>query len=60
MSAVKQQVLDVLVALPDDCTIDDVVSELELLSTFEQAEAAENAGRVFAPEEAIQRVKNSH
>jgi len=57
MSPTKQQVMDVLADLPDDCTLDEVVLELQLLSKFDEAEAAVEAGLVYSHEDAIQRVR---
>lgn len=56
MSPVKQQVMELLEALPDDCTMNDVVLELTMSSRFDEAEAAVEAGLVYSQKEAIQKV----
>ena len=57
MLTVKQQVLDVVSALPDDCTMEDIRYNLYLRRKVEEGILAGDQGEVFTTEQAIDEVR---
>ena len=58
MSTVKQQLQEVISALPDDCTMDDFRYRLHLRMKIEEGIQAIDEGRVYPHEEAVEIVKS--
>ena len=58
MSTVKQQLQEVVAALPEDCTMDDFRWSLYLRQKMEESERAIQEGRVHTHEEAREIVKS--
>jgi hypothetical protein len=58
MSSVKQQLADVVAALPDDCTLDDFRYHLYLRQKMEASLRDIDEGRVHRPEEAAEIIKS--
>ena len=56
MSAVKQQALELIESLPDDCTFDDIHYHLYVRQKVERGLAAIDEGRVVSQDEARRRV----
>ncbi len=57
MSAIKQQVQEVLDQLPDDCTIEDVQYELYVIQKVQRGLEAAERGDVVSHEEAKKRLE---
>jgi hypothetical protein len=57
MLTIKQQVLDVVNSLPDNCTMDDIRYNLYLRRKVEEGIRAADAGEVFTTEQAIDEVR---
>ena len=57
MAAAKQLVLDVLEALPDDCSIEDVQYELYLRQRVAEGEQAAAAGEVLPHEDVMREAR---
>lgn len=56
MLTTKQQVLDVVNSLPDDCTMEDIRYNLYLRRKVEDGIRAADVGEVYTPEQAIEEV----
>lgn len=56
MPAVKQQAIELIQALPEDCTFDDIHYHLYVRQKVERGIADIDAGRVVSQEEAERRV----
>ncbi len=57
MSPIKQQVIDLLKALPDDCTLEDIQYHLYVREKVAKGMQAIHRGRVVPQEQAEKRVK---
>ena len=57
MSIVKEQVIDLIKSLPDDCTIEDIQYHLYVREKVERGIRAIEEGRVVSQEEAEKKVK---
>lgn len=57
MSPIKQQVIDLVKALPDDCTLEDVQYHLSVREKVAKGMQAIRQGRVVPQEQAEKRVK---
>lgn len=57
MSVVKEQVIDLIKSLPDDCTIEDIQYHLYVREKVERGIRAIDEGRVVSQEEAEKKVK---
>ena len=57
MLTLKQQVLNVVSSLPDDCTMEDIRYHLYLRRKVEEGIRAADAGEVFTTEQAIDEVR---
>jgi hypothetical protein len=57
MLTIKQQILDVVNSLPDDCTMEDIRYNLYLRRKVEDGIRAAEAGEVFTTEQAIDEVR---
>ncbi len=57
MSIVKEQVIDLIKSLPDDCTIEDIQYHLYVREKVERSIRAIDEGRVVSQEEAEKKVK---
>lgn len=58
MSSVKQQLQDIVSALPDDCTMEDFRWSLYLRQKMEASDSAIKEGRVHTHEEVVEIVKS--
>ena len=58
MSQVKQAVIRMIQALPDDCTLEDIAYHVEVRRRVERGLAEVAAGRVISQEEAERRTDN--
>ena len=58
MANLKQQLLDVVAGLPDDCTMDDFRYRLYVRQRIEEGIGDIEAGRVYSHEEAVEMVKS--
>src|SRR5690242_16098279 len=58
MASVKQQLQEVVAALPDDCTMDDFRWYLYLRQKMEASQRAIDEGRVHTHEEVVEIVKS--
>jgi hypothetical protein len=57
MSAVKEQAMQVIQSLPDDCTMDDIQYHLYVRSKIERGLAAMLENRVVSQDEAERRIR---
>ena len=57
MASAKQLVLDVLNALPDDCSLEDVQYELYVRQKVAQGERAADAGEIVPHEDVVREVR---
>ncbi len=57
MSIVKEQIIDLIKSLPDDCTIEDIQYHLYVREKVERGIRAIDEGRVVSQEEAEKKVK---
>ena len=57
MSIVKEQVIDLIKSLPDDCTIEDIQYHLYVREKVERGIRAIDEGRIVPQEEAEKKVK---
>lgn len=57
MSPIKQQVIQLVKSLPDDCTLEDVQYHLYVREKVEKGMRAIRGGRVLSQEQAEKRVK---
>lgn len=58
MSTIKQQLLDVVSSLPDDCTLDDFRYRLYVRQKAEEGMRAIDEGRAHTHEEVVEIVKS--
>jgi hypothetical protein len=58
MATVKQQLIDVISSLPDDCTMDDFRYRLYVRQRIEEGMGDIEAGRVYSHAEALEMVKS--
>jgi predicted transcriptional regulator len=56
MSQVKEAVIKMIQALPDDCTLEDIEYELEVRKKVEQGLADIEAGRTYTQDEVERRM----
>lgn len=57
MGIVKEQVIDLIKSLPDDCTIEDIQYHLYVREKVERGIKAIDEGRIVPQEEAEKKVK---
>lgn len=57
MGIVKEQVIDLIKSLPDDCTLEDIQYHLYVREKVEHGIRAIDEGRVVSQEEAEKKVK---
>lgn len=57
MSVIKEQVINLIKSLPDDCTLEEIQYHLYVREKVEQGIRAIEEGRVVSQEEAEQKVK---
>ncbi len=57
MGVIKEQVIDLIKSLPDDCTIEDIQYHLYVREKVERGIRAIDEGRVVSQEEAEKKVK---
>lgn len=53
---VKQEVLEMVAQLPDDCSLGDIKYHLYVLEKLQEAEESEARGEIYTPDEARQRL----
>jgi hypothetical protein len=58
MTTVKQQLMEVVASLPDDCTMDDFRYRLYVRNRMDEAMQAIEEGRVHSHEETVEIVKS--
>lgn len=58
MSVVKEQVIELIKSLPDDCMIEDIQYHLYVREKVERGLRAVDEGRIISQEEAEKKVKN--
>lgn len=58
MTTVKQQLMDVVASLPDDCTMDDFRYRLALREKMAEGLRAVDEGRVHSHEDTVEIVKS--
>jgi len=54
---VKEQAIDIIKSLPDDCTLEDIQYHLYVIEKVEKGIKAVEEGRVVSQEEAEKRVR---
>lgn len=52
MSPTKKAAIDAITSMPDDFTFEDILVELQLRQSFDEAEADVAAGRTYSHDEA--------
>jgi len=57
MNALKEATIETIKKLPDDCTVEDIMYEIDFIAqVYEGLDDAQN-GRLISTEELLQRVK---
>ena len=57
MSKIKDQAVELIKSLPDDCTLEDIQYHLYVREKVERGIQAINEGRIVSQEEAEKRIK---
>jgi hypothetical protein len=57
MASIKEAVLETIKKLPDECTVDEIMYEIHLISQVFEGLKDAQSGKLISTEELLQRVK---